>query len=162
MLTATEIDGLKRDLKQLQADIKRLEDQRLVMDKSLFDKKVNGLGADGLAARVDSLELKVQALQSTLNRVEERLDQMSKTTVGSSPLTNTPPPTALKGSVRIVNEYQTEISMVINGFSYRLTPGQVQTVTVPAGSYTYELLGAGSKAQTSNVKEGETITLRIR
>ena len=35
------------------------------------------------------------------------------------------------------------------------------TVDVPPGSFTYELLHAGSAQKTSSVREGETMTLRI-
>jgi hypothetical protein len=74
----------------------------------------------------------------------------------------TAPLTGPKGVVRIVNEYPVEISLLVNGKSYRVAPSESRSIDVPSGSYTYELLQSGAAATTSPIRDGETVTLRIR
>jgi len=161
------LDELKRDLEQLKKDFLLFKQYQRDTDDALYGKKDGGAGNEGLYRRLAALEDKMQSVQSTLSRIEERL---SKTTVGSSPLNNASVPTPTpstpvvvnQATVRLVNEYQTEVSLIVNGVSYRLLPGEVRSLSIPAGSYSYELLAPGSRAQTSTIKDGETVTLRIR
>ena len=71
-------------------------------------------------------------------------------------------PKAGKGTVRVVNEYPVQISIVVNGTSYRVAPSKTLDIDVPAGDFTYQLLEAGAASTKSVIREKETVTLRIK
>jgi hypothetical protein len=71
-------------------------------------------------------------------------------------------PLAGKGTVRVVNEYPVEISIVVNSLSYRLAPSEKRDILVPAGEFRYQLLTAGAGETRSVIREKETVTLRIK
>jgi len=69
-------------------------------------------------------------------------------------------PAATTGHIRLANNWPTEMTIILNGVSHRLAPNQVETVTVPAGSFSYEVLGVRPPAtRTLNAKEEFTITI---
>ena len=73
------------------------------------------------------------------------------------------PAVASKGTLRLVNDYPVEISMVINDKqSYQIGPHAVKSVEVPAGDFSYQLLQGGSSPVKSVIKEKETVTLRVK
>ncbi|MGL6097730.1 MAG: hypothetical protein ACRC7O_18265 [Fimbriiglobus sp.] len=180
--TNTAIAELKKTVGELKTQVDGLTRNQKDTDSLVFGTKD---GSDGIARRLSVLEEKLTAVQVTLNKLEAKLVDPTRSTVGSSPLaagSNPPIPqpmpsgpsatgattplasplTGPKGVVRIVNEYPVEISLIVNTKSYRVAPSESRSIDVPAGSYTYELLQSGSQAQTSPIKDGETITLRVR
>ena len=160
--SAIVVDDLKRDVEQMRKDVILLKQAQRDTDEVLNGQA--GGEAGGLARTITGMESRLAAVEDAMARIEKRLDALSKTTAGSSPLGGGDPvrPTISKATIRLVNEYQTEISLILNGVSYRLGAGEVRSVEVSSGSYSYELLAAGSKSRTSTVKDGETVTLRIR
>jgi len=68
------------------------------------------------------------------------------------------------GTVRVVNEYPVEITMVVNGRSYRVSPNATQDISLPAGDFSYQLLsGSTALAPTrSTIRDREVVTLRIK
>jgi hypothetical protein len=68
------------------------------------------------------------------------------------------------GTVRVVNEYPVEITMVVNGRSYRVAPNATQDISTPAGDFSYQLLsGSTALAPTrSTIRDREVVTLRIK
>jgi hypothetical protein len=149
-----QLEDIKRDIQSLQTFRKNLEDE--VFGKS--DGKT--LAEMGLIKRLTEIETKLNRIETALNQISGRVGDPSKSTSAFGP----PVPGAVVGKafVRIVNEYPTEMSMLVNGRAYRVLPGQTATVEVPPGGYTYELLHSGAQPVTSTVKDGETVTLRIR
>lgn len=158
----TEVESLRKDIADLKAEIGKLKTFKLDLEDAVFGKKVGDQGVDGLYSRMSKLDNDMKSVNETLKRIESRLGETPKTTVGSSPLTNPMPSNATKSTVRIVNDYPVDVSIVLNGKSHRLTQGEVKLLEVPAGNYTYELLTAGASPVSSSIKDGETITLRIR
>jgi hypothetical protein len=75
-----------------------------------------------------------------------------------------PPAAATQGTVRVVNEYPVEITMVVNGRTYRVAPNATQDIPVTAGEFSYQLLSANVAAAPtrSTIRAGETVTLRIK
>jgi hypothetical protein len=55
-----------------------------------------------------------------------------------------------------------QISIVVNGTSYRVAPSKTFDVDVPAGEFSYQLLESGAASTKSVIKEKETVTLRIK
>ena len=102
-------------------------------------------------------------LSDRLKKVEEDLTKMKGQSSSLRP--NVPVAPDLKqakGTVRVVNEYPVQISIVVNGTSYRVPPSKSLDVDVPAGEFTYQLLESGAASTRSVIKEKETVTLRIK
>lgn len=149
---------------------KEIQDMRRALDKAdeLLLGKTDPLpGEEGITRRLSKLEDRVQLIQDQLNRLEQKLDDkvttFSPDRSGKGTDTTVPPTgTSTSSTIRLVNEYPTEVSLILNGKSYRIAPNEVRTVTVDAGDYSYELLQTGSRPVNSNIKANETVTLRIR
>jgi hypothetical protein len=149
--TPPDLTAIKTQLDQIQANL----------NDALFGKENStNLAEMGLIKRLSDIESQLSKIHETLKRIEARLNDPSRRTAEFGPAM--PGVTVGRGYVRIVNDYPTEMSMLVNGRSHRVPPGQAVTVDVPPGSFTYELLHAGSEQKTTTVRDGETMTLRIR
>lgn len=148
----TQLEQIRDDIKALQRSIKKLSDD-------VNGTKDGAVGVDaGLLSRVKTLESSLSSIDMLLKRIEAKLPEQ-KSTSGFAP--PQPMPSA-KAFVRIINDYPTEMSLLVNGKSHRLRAGETKTVEVAPGPYNYELLHAGAQPVSSSVKDNETVTLRIR
>ena len=111
----------------------------------------------GLVADVAKLRDEVAALKAQLDAQKSTSQRPAAPAAAADPL-------AGKGTVRIVNEYPIEISMSINGTSYRVPANTELKVPVPMGEFSYFLLSSGvaGTATKSTIKEKETVTLRVK
>jgi len=158
--TAKEVESLKLEL----AAVKKLVD---ALDTTVYGRKDGQViypQDKGHRKLLEDLTASMKSLDTRLKTMEEKL---AKTTVGSSPLpTTTVPPTGVpivgKSTLKLVNEYNVPISLVVNGVSHPLEPQQSKDLEIPSGSFSYELIGTAEAKRTSSIKEGETVTLRIR
>ena len=117
----------------------------------------------GLISKMLDFDARLKRIEETLLRLEKTMSEAAKSTSAYSPKDTSPMAMiAPKSTVRIVNEYPVQISMIVNGKSHRLEPNETKLVEITAGSYTYELLHAGAQATNGVIKDGETITLRIK
>lgn len=147
-----QLDALRTDLNKLRDDVKKLDSLKDVV-----------LGTkDGTAGTNAGLLKRLGDMEETLKQINAKLGQQDANRTTSAYAGSTNNAITTRAHVRIVNDYPTGLSMLINGRSVRLEPGESRTVGVPPGSYTYELLHAGSHPTTSAIKDGETVTLRIR
>lgn len=153
-------DDVKAELKKIAEDLKELQKSIKTLSDAVNGTKDGAVGVDaGLLKRVLTLESSFSTIDAALKRIEGKLTEQ-KTTSGFTP--PMPMPSA-KAFVRIINEYPTDMSLLVNGKSHRIKAGETKTVEVAPGSYTYELLHAvAQQPVTSSVKENETVTLRIR
>jgi len=143
----TRLSDIQRDLKQLTELLNGRRDRDGIPDGT----------SRGLVAELKDLS-------DRLKKVEEDLTKMkgqSSSLRPSTPIT-TPDPKVGKGTVRVVNEYPVQISIVVNGTSYRVAPSKTLDVDVPAGEFNYQLLESGAASTKSVIKEKETVTLRIK
>lgn len=151
-----EINSLKNELDS----IKRLQN---ALDETVLgrkDGKVLVPSDKGLFRLMSDLEKSVSELEKRVKKLEDGVTE-KKSTSAASPVPNTPI-TGAKGTLKLVNEYATPVSLIVNGTSYPLDPQQTKEVEIPAGSFSYELLGTTDAKRSSTIKEGETVTLRIR
>ena len=109
-------------------------------------------------SRMDKIEKAIKSMETKIASLDEA---MSKRTVGSSPLEGTKPAAGM-GKVKVVNEFGTKISIMVNDKSYPIDPSQTKEIEVAMGSFSYLLLADGTTKTTSAIKDGETVTLRIR
>ncbi len=158
--TQPDLSTIKTQLDQIKGDVEKLQTFRKNIDDALYGKENSTALADmGLIKRLTEIESQINRINETLKAINAKLGEPGKSTSAFGP----PAPGAIvgRGYVRIINDYPTEMSMIVNGRSHRVPPGQSVTVDVPPGSFTYELLHAGSSPKTTSVREGETMTLRI-
>lgn len=160
--TQPDLAAIQTTLEEIKKDVKSLQEFRKNTEDSVYGKENSTALADqGLIRRLSEIESQISKINETLRKIEASLRDPSRTTTSAfGPML--PGAAVGRGLVRIVNDYPTEMSMIVNGRSHRVPPGQSVTVDVPPGSFTYELLHAGSNPTTTTVKEGETMTLRIR
>lgn len=132
-------------------------------------RKQNEVQADYILGRTDGkaallpvdlgLLKRVQTLEEAIARIEKKLDA-TKQVVGSSPIGGGA--SAGTGTIRLINEYATDVKIVVNGTSHDLKSNELKEVAVPAGLFMYELLATGAERKTSTITDGERVTLRIR
>jgi hypothetical protein len=157
-----DLAAIKTQLDQIQKDVKSLQEFRKNTDDAVYGKENSTALADmGLIRRLTEIESQISKINEALKQINAKLGEAGKSTTAAFGPT-LPGTMAGRGFVRIVNDYPTEMSMIVNGRSHRVPPGQTVTVDVPAGRFTYELLHAGASPTATTVKDGETMTLRIR
>lgn len=152
----------KTDAEKLKDALKRIEDLELKVSRlsdMLYgkrDSKGELLDPTSKGALAD-----VTKLKDDLDKLEKELKTLktAQQTVQKPALA---PEVKPKGIVKVVNEYPVEISMVINGRSYRVAPGTKVEVEVPAGRFTYQLPQSDAAPTDSVIKDKETVTLRIK
>lgn len=126
--------------------------------RELLEGKDKGTADDGLLKTIRRLESTLNSLDSKVKELEKRLPETTRT-AGSSPLVGPPAP---KATIRIVNEYPMQISMIVNATIHRIEANSTKDVSVPAGSFAYQLLTSGQTEVITPVKDGETLTLRVK
>jgi hypothetical protein len=145
-----QLDESNKKLDAIQDQLKQLAE---LLNGRRDDRGFRLESDPGLVEEVKRLKDRLAALEADLSKV--------KTQTALRPVTPTDQQ-AGKGTVRVVNEYPVQISIVVNGTSYRIAPNRTQDIEVPAGEFTYQLLEAGAASTKSAIKERETVTLRIK
>lgn len=153
----TKVESVDKTLKGLQDDIKQLAD----LLKGKKDKDGIPLPSDpGLVADLKKLKDSLAAVETEINKMKTQSSSL-RPPLNSGSSTD-PKPVAVKGTVRVVNEYPVQISIIVNGTSYRVQPSKSLDVDVPVGEFTYQLLESGGASTKSFIKEKELVTLRIK
>jgi hypothetical protein len=168
----TDAEAMKAVLKEiadLKADVKMLKEEKAKLEKALF-----GIG-DSQRKTADEkgkLLLIEEAQKEAQKKAQDELDKMAakvkdlegqlaqKSVSAKQPVESTTPG---KGMVKLVNEYNVKVSMIVNGTSYPLAVNEVKTIEVPEGKLKYELVEfPNAMTKETSIKEGETVTLRIK
>lgn len=162
---AEVIKAIQKEIADLKADVKLLKEQRAELDKQL-----NGIRESerktpvekGALIRMQEAEAAAEKMAKQIKDLESQLAQKSvseKTPVGGSGSGISPG----RGLVKLVNEYNVKVSMMVNGVSYPLGVNEVKSIEVPEGKLKYELVEfPNASAKETTIKEGETVTLRIK
>jgi hypothetical protein len=152
----SDVEKLKTDLTKANEKIADLERQVKKLTELLTGKK-DDQGPiptePGAVAEVARLKDRVKTLEDEIKALRAQTSLKPSVTA---------PEAKPKGTVKVVNEYPVEISIVVNDKSYRVAPNTKIDVEVPAGEFTYQLLQAGAAVTRSTIKEKETVTLRIK
>lgn len=161
---ADAVKTLQKQIDDMKKDITFLKEQRNELNKQL-----NGIPESqrktpeekGAIIRLQEAEAAAEKMAAKVKELETQLAQKSvseKTPVGGGGTI-----TAGRGMVKLVNEYNVKVSMMVNGISYPLGVNEVKTVEVPEGKLKYELVEfPNAVAKETTIKEGETVTLRIK
>jgi hypothetical protein len=120
----------------------------------------------GLLAEVKKLKDEVAALNKQIEEMKRSTTSLrpGTGTTGPGPAPVPTDPLANKGFVRVVNDYKTEITIVVNNQSYRVAAGTALSIPVPAGEFTYQLLNDPTHIAPirSTVEATKTVTLRVK
>ena len=150
----------EKDKKSIEDRLTEIEKKLVRIVETLDGKK----DADGFTNPYDrGICSEVKELKNEVASLKKQLGTMRKST-SLRPATTIADPMAGKGTVRIVNDYPVEITIVINEKSYRVPANTELKVTVPAGEFSYLLLSSGvaGASTRSSIKEKEVVTLRIK
>jgi hypothetical protein len=166
----------KEQLDAVKADVEALKDyKRQVQD--LLQGKADGPGKSpldaGVLKRLTDLDDRLTKIEKTLSDLQGAITRLGENRASSSlspgapPVTPAPatapaPTPATKSVVRVVNDYPTELRIYVNNQGHVLKPGETRAIDVPAGKFTYELLAEGSKPISRDIRDDETVTLRIK
>ena len=158
-----EVEKLRKDLDEANKKIADLEKQ-LKLERQLkrLADLLDGMKDEGgqlVNPKAPGAIEEIKRLNDTIVRLQEEL----KTLKSQTSLRPTVGPEArATGTVKIINEYPVEVSIVVNDKSYRVGANKVLDVEIPAGEFTYQLLQSGAAATRSVIREKETVRLRIK
>jgi hypothetical protein len=144
-----QVSRLSNDVAQLHADVA----------KQLTIQDIETLRAE-LAKLLTALpkEKDLEGLREGISKVlAELARQVERRQAFSLP---TGAPAVATGQVHLVNAWMTPMTVILDGLSYRLQPGESRIVSRAAGNFNYEVLGL-QPPQTRTVVAGETFTIRI-
>jgi gas vesicle protein len=151
-----QIDDMKKDVDLLKEEKKKLAKELF----GIVDSPRQTPEQKGALIRLDEAE---KAATKLAEKVKELEGQLAQKSVSEKQALTAPAVTPGKGTVKLVNEYSTKVSMIVNGISYPLTVNEVKNIEVPEGKLKYELLEfPNAVAKETTIKEGEVVTLRIR
>jgi len=162
---ADELIELKKKVDDLAKELATAKSFRETTEDVLQGRKNAETGKTdaGLISKMLDFDARLKRIEETLLRLEQSIAPGTKSSTSAYPTKDqTTPMTGPKSVVRIVNEYPVQISMLVNGKSHRVEPNETKLVEIAPGAYTYELLHAGAQATNATIKDGETITLRIK
>lgn len=109
-----------------------------------------------LQADSDDIKRQIAQLRQDLDGLRNR---SASPQVSASLYPTTPANTA---RVRLVNTYLDPMTILVNDRAYRLAPGETRlTDPLPAGSFTYQVLGVQTGQQTRTLSPNETFTITV-
>jgi chromosome condensin MukBEF ATPase and DNA-binding subunit MukB len=82
----------------------------------------------------------IAELQRKTANLEREVEELRNRLSASTRIALAPPPTTM-GRVRLLNTFNAPMTIVVNDRAYRLDPNREQTIDVPVGVFTYEVLG---------------------
>jgi prefoldin subunit 5 len=186
---ATQLEAIKKKVDSIDAQVKplgtlptsvttlkdtlnKLKDSHDVLKKG-FDGAVTRID-DALRAlqnRATDIELKNSKTQEDLTNLAAQVEKLRKdvdslsTRIGSTQISAYPPregALAGTGRVRLVNTYFQPMSIAVNRTLYMVAPGETRfSEPVPAGTFTYEVLGVQPAPQTRQLAANETFTVTV-
>ena len=144
-------DDVTKTVEKLEAAVKKLQD----VERSLTDyKSANAAAIRQIQDDIDGLKIRIRQIEDDV-----RVLRQSSGTQGS--ISRREAYDLGMGRVRLSNEYLEEMSVVLNGATYRLLPGQTRTIQVPAGLFTYQVLNLQPTLQQRTIEPGEEKPIRI-
>jgi hypothetical protein len=147
---ADPAEDLREAVKKFDKATKDLADARDALKSDELRGKVNTLDS-----KIDLIDQDIKSIQKDIRDIKRRLDNSGSSSLKTESLYQG------QGKVRFINEYSEEMSVVVNGRSYRLQPGQEKLVAVTPGEFTYQVLQLQRSSQERRISADETKTIRI-
>jgi hypothetical protein len=150
------------------------EEQKKAFDKTVekLDKAAKDLTDAKDALKNDDLRGKVTTIDAKLELLDKDIQDIKKDVREIRRRMADGPTTALRpdfdsatvrgrGRVRFINEFNEQMSVVVNGKAFWLLPGEERLVPVPAGDFTFQVLQLQRFPQERRIAADETKTVRI-
>jgi hypothetical protein len=136
------LDTIKSDLGGLKKEIELM-------------RQANGLAFKELHERVTELEGKLKSLEARISQPPTRVSNFPPAN-GAAPA---------MGRIRLLNNYPSPATVILNNTVYRLNPMESRNVEVPAGNYSFEVLvegfGSVQPPTTATLAANGTRTIEI-
>ena len=140
-------EGLKTDSEKLDAALQKLTQIQKSLDE--LEKLRRDLRGDTNVTVQKTLE-DVSGLKTQVAQIRRDLEEL-RGRLGPTTRTAGYPPDGA-GRVMLVNEYPTEMEVIVNQTSYRVAPNMTREVALPAGTFTFRVPNAaGFEAPQSRV-----------
>jgi hypothetical protein len=155
-----ELEDLKKQMAELKTTQKQMADVVLGRGEGRFPDEA------GLQKRLEVLSDAMRRIEDKVTKLDEKVtkfgEQVAATqrTSGSSPLTG--PAVNPHATVRLVNDFPTDVTVVLNGVVHQIAPAQKKEVAVAPGEFGYALPQSGGVESKARIRENETVTVRIR
>jgi hypothetical protein len=133
-------------LEELDKQVKELKKSMADAVKSLgkIEKDLKDLHGESLVATQDALS-RIQRLSDDFEKLKIEVENLRSRPASPSRISGFGPSdtaASTNGRVELVNAFPQEVSVVVNNRVYRLLPNEIRlTDPLPAGSFTYEVLG---------------------
>jgi hypothetical protein len=136
---------------------KGLDKKKLPADLASLEEQLRQLRADTTKS-FRSAQKTIDDLKKEVARLRKEVDDLRKRQPPSVRISRSPPSTA---TIRLVNTYSDPVSVVVNGTTYRLEPGETRLLRDQApGRFTYEVPGI-QNAVDRELRAGETFTIHV-
>ncbi len=120
-----------------------------------IEKRFEGLDQAGLALQAHTRD--INNLKTEVGRLQNDIVRLQDVQKTQERIAKAPPAT---GRVHLINAWNTPQTVIIDGQSYRLAPGQVMTLTKPVGPFSYEVLGVQAPVVRQIIAD-DTFNIRI-
>src|SRR5262249_47685171 len=128
----TTSDNVRAELDNLETR-EKLRNQKLAQE---IGERIER-GRDSLG----SLKGRIKRLQTDLAALRAQPSTSNRTANYPAPGNGAAPPPPGSTTIRLRNTFPEEVSVVVNGVSHRLMPGQTQDLFGQPGPFTYEIIG---------------------
>jgi len=123
--------------------------------------KLDTLPAETAKVRQDAERANLK-LDEELAALRRKVDQLQRDVEGSKPGTTVKAFAAPStGKIRIINTYPGQKTVMVNGRTYRLQPGETQLLDEPVGRFTYEVFGYHEQPQTRELDAVREFTITV-
>jgi hypothetical protein len=158
----SELAALKKQLDETNTKLAQVQQQIQQLTELLQGRSGNAErpATTGLLDDIRSLRNKLAEVEAELNKLRSQYSAFSPARP-TAPSSTSLSPFAGKGLIRLVNDFPSEVTMVLNGITYRIPPRQTVDISVPAGEFSYQLLDAGGTVVRKPIREQELVVLRI-
>ncbi len=145
-ISPAAIDALTKAIEKLNKNVEALDIKLTGTDTSN--------NTTNLTLQISKLTSEISDLKKKLKELEEKQPYTSK----RIDLANSNKPT---GTVRFVNKYFLSTTVVLNGQSYLLSPGDDIAFRVPTGKFTYQVLELQNSIQYRTLNENKESIITI-
>jgi hypothetical protein len=147
------LEAIQTQLGELKDTLKSLDTLKAEMAKLRADTTI----LLGLQDRITGLSERIAKMERDLDGFKAQMNGAGTRVAGASPIQ----PPASNSTLRLRNTYPTPVSIVVNGLSYQLAPGETYVLNQQvAGNFTYEVLGI-QPPKTVALAPNETLTISV-
>jgi hypothetical protein len=135
------LDGIKLQLDQLEQALKTANNKLDALKQ--LKKQVEDFKGESNASQA-ATQRDLDSLRQAVTRLQKEIEGLRNSAAPATRIAASPPSEthASTGVVELVNTYSSDVAIVVNNRTYRLHPNEKRfTDPLPAGSFTYEVLG---------------------